>query len=621
MFQFSSLLARTEAERDPRRAKHAAPPAVAAAVEVHPNASLIADELASTSNASVSERVRRDLDEQMQRLADLLDRVESLDVERGGAIDEMLSAVESCTREPAAPHKTDDSPLAVPAELQPNSPNDALGELGERPVLTIEPLAVAASDVMTNEPINRCEVILGNGNATNLADLPPQSGKGAPSGRSRPQPSFAPRRLVQPAARAGTGAPNPPAPATCGIVQRFPASGPVAKCAEAIGCSLQPATVDSDRSSQLPASPPVFPNRDVPIGESVVQTVRADHPVGPSAIGSPATPIVLVEDGPAACLRMSEPASPVNGLVTGASGDLAFPSQQVWDGRSSVETLFQPQPCTARSLGSAAAPVVLVEDPLAAIRIKQADDLRTVDLSADLRAASAFPSRQVWDAGSTVQTLCPVLPRTGSAIGSANPSVVVVNDLPDECNQLPAADAAKQSESWRHGAAALPGTRQLATGRSVVQTVFSAWPDGPPRPDCASTKSEVAAAAPALGGGRLVEQSGVPAVLKESLARRTDDCTREPLARSLPPANDCGANQEVKTAAVKPQVTDSIAEAVAQPRKPLRAMRVAEAVEAAAGSTLDGPKDSTVLNILAALGGLLTLAALVYVAADLASWL
>jgi hypothetical protein len=744
MFQFSSLLARTEAEREPRRSKHAAPPADSTAVEIHPNASLVTDELSSTSNACVSERVRRDLDEQMRRLADLLDRVESLDVERDNTIDEVLAAVEASAGGPAAHNAIDDRPLAVPHELQPNrvdEPRPGPADI-DPPVLTITPLASAADESSANEPKPCCEVILGNGNASSLADLPSLSTKDVASDPPRAKPGFTPRRPFQPATKIiapaprahdvlcagssfnpepkatepsaeqiavafGSGlnesdsqsashapAPVAGAPATTGLVQQFPAIGVATPSTERgkshSGRATRP-QLDADLSPQSldPVGVAEFPSRDVWNGDSIVQTVLPEHFAGPSAIGSAATPVVLVEDGPAICFKSGEPAPPPHDLTAGCLGDSAFSSQNVWDGRSTVETLFQPLPCTARSLGSPATAVVLVEDPLAenpnaqidilrAVDIPanlrsnpsfpsrqvwdcgrstvetlfqplpctarslgspatavmlvedplaenpnaQVDNLRAVDIPANLRSNSSFPSRQVWDCGSTVETLCPLLPRTANAVSSPNPSVVVVDDMPSECKQHVDVADSSYFNSWRHAPTTPILARQLPSGRSVVQTVFSAVPTDLAQPVHAAPKIEACADdAAALKPRSEVRHGSSLAVLKEPTVCKTEGCARPTSMNPAPRTSDCGTDRKEQAAVSMPvEPVPSVGPPQAPPRRPMRAMRLGEVEPTAAATAVDAGA-STMLNVLAALGGLLTLAALVYVAADLASWL
>lgn len=77
MFQFSSLLTRSDAESSRRRLSASSPSPISPSVQSNDE-----DSLTNPAGQCVSDRVRRDLDEQMQRLADLLDRVESIEFER-----------------------------------------------------------------------------------------------------------------------------------------------------------------------------------------------------------------------------------------------------------------------------------------------------------------------------------------------------------------------------------------------------------------------------------------------------------------------------------------------------------------------------------------------------------
>jgi len=86
MFQFSTLLTRQDAGISRRRPSAANPQPVR--LSAHDNAD---DSLASPADHCVSDRVRRDLDDQMLRLGELLDRVESLEFEREAEAAEIFS--------------------------------------------------------------------------------------------------------------------------------------------------------------------------------------------------------------------------------------------------------------------------------------------------------------------------------------------------------------------------------------------------------------------------------------------------------------------------------------------------------------------------------------------------
>lgn len=77
MFQFSTLLTRPDAGTNRRRLSDADPEPRSSSARLNDENSLM-----SAAGQCVTDRVRRDLDDQMQRLAELLDRVESLEFER-----------------------------------------------------------------------------------------------------------------------------------------------------------------------------------------------------------------------------------------------------------------------------------------------------------------------------------------------------------------------------------------------------------------------------------------------------------------------------------------------------------------------------------------------------------
>lgn len=77
MFQFSTLLTRQDAGTRRRRPSAADSEAVSSSARANEE-----DSLTNAAGQCVSDRVRRDLDDQMYRLSELLDRVESLEFER-----------------------------------------------------------------------------------------------------------------------------------------------------------------------------------------------------------------------------------------------------------------------------------------------------------------------------------------------------------------------------------------------------------------------------------------------------------------------------------------------------------------------------------------------------------
>ena len=167
MFRFSSLLCRTEEDASPARPLQVRPEPAAA-----PAWSVALDGSADTSSC-VSDRVRRDLDEQMQRLAELLDRVESLDFDEQAAAGDVLTIHSAPAREsaieldhaaeehfPAAQH---DDP-AVPFAEPPPGP-------------TFSVLSADGPDQAADTPaphLVACEIVLASGVFTRPAELAEQ---------------------------------------------------------------------------------------------------------------------------------------------------------------------------------------------------------------------------------------------------------------------------------------------------------------------------------------------------------------------------------------------------------------------------------------------------------------
>ena len=172
MFRFSTLLTKSEAEagaarpRDPR----GDPPPSSAEKTGHPMA----------SGQCVSDRVRRDLDEQMTRLGELLDRVESLEFDGEAAASEMLTLTEGITRPVPASHGRD-VPEEVPVPKQRDAgtrPAAASGSLQPRD-LACEP----AERVETHSGI-RCELVVPAGVFARMSDLPVETEPPAPLGNA-----------------------------------------------------------------------------------------------------------------------------------------------------------------------------------------------------------------------------------------------------------------------------------------------------------------------------------------------------------------------------------------------------------------------------------------------------
>jgi hypothetical protein len=118
MFQFSNLLTRQDAGAGGRRPStadsHAGPSSPGTADE---------DSCAGDAGQFVSDRVRRDLDDQMQRLADLLDRVESQEFDREVESADIFSLAE--TERPDEPSDSAEPPRIIDdSEIAPETDSD-----------------------------------------------------------------------------------------------------------------------------------------------------------------------------------------------------------------------------------------------------------------------------------------------------------------------------------------------------------------------------------------------------------------------------------------------------------------------------------------------------------------
>ncbi len=183
MFQFSSLLNKKNAEEGGRWKTLAFPQSGPASVR---------DRSVSVGMAAeqcISDRVRRDLDEQMQRLADLLDHVESLDFAREAATSDFLTSDASlptpeatnertATANPDRPRDDSNAQTASATHVAaiPDTNTDATKASSlVKPSNPIAESGPISSLAQTSQQPSRCggacEVILSSGAVKNIAEL------------------------------------------------------------------------------------------------------------------------------------------------------------------------------------------------------------------------------------------------------------------------------------------------------------------------------------------------------------------------------------------------------------------------------------------------------------------
>jgi hypothetical protein len=200
MFQFSRLLSKSASRVRPDDGlEHCESPDAEPAVQ---------------ASDCVSERVRRDLDEQMARLQQLLDRVESLEFEQAAASADLFST----------------QPEVSPTEPQPASAHDptaseAARQVSQAPGITCDAAAVpnwgGMDQAATQPQLSACEIVLGGGVRARLDQLPAMKDTADQRARVTPPERYLDAELVTDAPEPAPQRPVRPASGS-GVVLDFP---------------------------------------------------------------------------------------------------------------------------------------------------------------------------------------------------------------------------------------------------------------------------------------------------------------------------------------------------------------------------------------------------------------